>query len=148
MPLAAYFRNVGAVLFALLLIADHYLPTPPVVQKAAAYPPVIRIHSDRKAAEPVIFDTTQAVIAAPAPAPWDRNPPAPPAARTRRANIVDATGVREAFAQLPRADSHRAASPGKKRQPTRRYATRRPAEPQIVLAARQGQFAWFGFRNW
>jgi hypothetical protein len=67
MPLAAYFRNVGAVLLALLLIADFYLPASPVVQKAEVYRPVIRIFSERKGIEPVIFDTTQVVFAAVTP---------------------------------------------------------------------------------
>jgi hypothetical protein len=146
MPLAGYFRNVGAALFALLLIADFYLPAPPVAQKAAAHPPVIRIHADRKAAEPVIFDTAQVAIAAAAPAPWDSNPPAPPV-HAIPANHVDVSGVRDAFAW----DSRREASVEKKRQPVRRYAardTRRLAQPHIVLAARQPQFGWFGFRPW
>jgi hypothetical protein len=143
MPLAAYFCNVGAALFALLLIADYYLPTASVPQKAAANPPIIRIYSDRKAAEPVIFDTTQIVIATAAPSSWDRNPPAP-AARMISSNHIDVSGVRDAFA------SYREASV-EKRQSTRKYAARgarRYAQPQIVSAARQPQFSWFGFRRW
>ena len=143
MPLAAYFRNVGAALFALLLIADFYLPTRPLPQKVAANPPVIRIYSDRKAAQPINFDTTQIVIAAAAPAPWDRNPPAP-AARVTSNNHIDVSGVRDAFA------SYREASV-EKRQSTRKYAARgarRYAQRQMVLAARQPQFSWFGFRRW
>jgi len=138
MPLAAYFRNVGAVLLALLLIADFYLPASPVVQKAEVYRPVIRIYSERKGIEPVIFDTTQVVFAAVTPAPWDSNPPA-----VRKTDDVNASRVRDAFA------SHRAASAEKGRQPTRKYAARsarRHAQSQIVLAAPQGQFGWFGFR--
>jgi len=146
MPLAAYFRNVGGALLALLLVADFYLPTSPVAQRGAAYPPVIRIHTERKLPEPVVFDTTRVVLATATPAPWDSNPPAPPAARD------DAPGVRNAFALLPRTDSHRAASvEQKKRQLIRRYAargTRRYEPPQILLAARQRQFAWFGFGYW
>ena len=143
MPLAAYFCNVGAALFALLLIADFYLPTHPVPQQVAANSPVIRIYSDRKAAQPINFDTTQIVIAAAAPAPWDRNPPAP-AARVISNNHIDVSGVRDAFA------SYREASV-EKRQSTRKYAARgarRYAQPQIASAARQPQFSWFGFRRW
>ena len=43
MPLVAYFRNVGALLFALLLLADYFCPQLPVVQKAAVHPSIIRI---------------------------------------------------------------------------------------------------------
>jgi hypothetical protein len=57
MPLAAYFRNVGAALLALLLIANFYLPPSPVAQGAATYPPVIRIHSEQRLPAPIVFDT-------------------------------------------------------------------------------------------
>lgn len=141
MPLVAYFRNVGAALLALLVLADFYLPATPTVQGAAAYPPAIRIHSARKLPEPVVFDMTQVVFAAATPALWDRNPPAPPTVR------VETSGVRDAFALLPRTDSHRvAAVDQKKRQPTRKYAARRHANP--VQVARQGQIPWFGFSHW
>lgn len=150
MPLAAYFRNVGAALLALLLIADFYLPTSRVAQRAAAYPPVIRIQSEQKRPEPVVLDATQVVLAAATPAPWDSNPPAPPAARNLPTNRLSVSGVRDAFALLPQ--SHGAVSvERKKRQATRRYAARgamRHAAPPIFLAARQGQFPWFGFRTW
>jgi len=145
MPLAGYFRNVGAALFALLLIADFYLPAPAVDQRAASSSPAIRIHSERKWPVPVVFDTTQVAVAA-VPASWDRNPPAPPATQEM------STGVREAFALSPRVDPHPAARiEQRKPQLARRYAARsvkRYAQPQIVLAARQGQFGWFGFRYW
>lgn len=147
MPLLAYFRNVGAVLLALLLIAGFYLPTSPVAQRAAANPPVIYIHSERKLPALVIFDTTQAILATPAPAPWDTNPPAPPG--TRAAGPIDDAKLRDAFARLPPPESHRAASlEQRNRQPGRKYAGRRHAEQPIVLTARQGPVAWFGFRHW
>ena len=144
MPLAAYFRNVGAVLLALLLIADFYLPMPHDVQKVAAYRPVIRIYSERKGLEPEIFNTTQVAFAAVTPAPWDRNPPA---AREIPTNDVDASRVSNALALY----SHRAASVDRTRQPARKYAargTKRHAQSQIALAARPGQYGWFGFRYW
>jgi hypothetical protein len=144
MPLAAYLRNVGAALLALLLIADFYLSTPPIVQKAAAYPPVLRIHSDQKWPERINFDTTQVVVAAVAPSPWDVDAPAPPAANKIPTKRVDASGVRDALALLPRLSVQQ-----KKRQ--LKFAvrsTRTHAKSQILLPARQGQLAWFGFRTW
>src|SRR5262245_51096840 len=135
MPLVTFFCNVGAALLALLLIADFYLPTSPVVQKAAAYPPAIRIHTERKVPEPVVFDTTPVARAAATPAPWDSNPPPPPAASNTPADRADASVLRDAFAQLPRPGSQRAASAQhNKRQPTRKYAARgvrRHAPPQF-----------------
>lgn len=145
MLLLAYFRNVGAVLLALLLIADFYLATPPVTERAATHSPVIQVHSQRKLPEPVIFDTTQIVLAAVAPAQWDRNPSAPPAAREMPIDRVDTSGVRASFALAPRAESYRATSAERKKRYSAR-APRRNARHQIILAARQGQFGWFGFR--
>ena len=152
MPLAAYFRNVGAFLLALLLIADFYLPTPPVARNAEVYRPAIRIHSQPKVPAPVAFDTTQIALAAAPPASWDINPPVPPIAREMPLDDADGSGLRAAYAMFPRADSHRAAqAEQRKRQPVRKYAAkgmRRYATHQIVLAARPGQFGWFGSRYW
>ena len=59
MPLARYFYFVGGVLLALLFILDATLPTFPVVEeKAKANPPVIRIYSDRKWPERIVYDTS------------------------------------------------------------------------------------------
>ena len=61
MLLARYFLSVGGVLLALLFIADAVAPKVPAaatdsndlgIDKA-----VIRIHTDRKWPEPVVFDT-------------------------------------------------------------------------------------------
>lgn len=152
MPLAAYFRNVGAALLALLWIADFYLPKPPLAQGAAAYPPVIRIHSDRKWPEPVIFDTTKVATAAAAPSPWDKDPPAPPTAREIPSNRAGTSAARDALALMSSQDAHHMASvEQKKRQITAKHAargTRKYPRPQIVFAARQGHYAWLGFNYW
>jgi hypothetical protein len=143
MPLVAYFRNVGAVLFALLLIVDFYLPAPRAADRAPANSPDIHIRSQQKLPAPVVFDTTQVALAAVKAAPWDSNPPAPPVAREMSAT------ARNAFAQSERPDAQRTASvEQKKRQAARRYAARRHAQPQFVMASPQGQFGWFGFRSW
>ena len=72
MPIARYFAVVGSALAVLLLIADWCLPEPParfpdrpeVVERAA-----IRIRSDRKWPEKVVFDTSQPTIAPPVEEP-------------------------------------------------------------------------------
>ena len=65
LPLAQYFLRVGGVLFALLLALNAYLPKLPVADRAQANLSVIRIHSDRKWPERVVFDTRiQAIIPA------------------------------------------------------------------------------------
>jgi hypothetical protein len=152
MPLAAYFRNVGAVLLALLFVADFYLPTSPVVQRAAAYPPVIRIHTDRKWPERVVFDTTTAIVSA-KPFALDTNVAASPGAGDAPTIRADASRVRDAFAMLPQPDARHVQSVDQnKRQVKQKTAARstRKHARQIILAARQGQFAWFGFgfRTW
>ena len=83
MPLARYFLCVGGVLLALLFVVNAALPTLPVTDAdrtdTAVDKSIIRIHSDRKWPERVVFDTSlptivpaqtikaQAVVAAPPP---------------------------------------------------------------------------------
>jgi hypothetical protein len=152
MPLAAYFRNVGAALLVLLFVADFYLPTTPAAQRAAAYPPIIRIHSDRKWPERVVFDTTTAIVSA-KPVAWDTNVAASPRTGDVPTSQAEASRVRDAFAMLPQPDSRHAQSVDQnKRQVKQKTAARstRKHTRQIILAARQRQFAWFGFgfRTW
>jgi len=151
MPLAAYFRNVGAVLLALLFVAYFTLPAPQVVARTQVYPPMIRIHSDRKWPERLTFDTTM-VIASARPAEWDTEIAASPDAGEAPAIQPDAAGVREAFAMLPRPDLPHAKSVDHdkrylKQRPAAKSA-RRHARPQIILASRQRQFGWFDSRYW
>jgi hypothetical protein len=146
MPLAAYFRNVGAALLVLLFVANFALPAPPVVARTTVYPPVIRIHSDRKWPERVTFDTTMAIASA-RPAAGYAEIAASSGANDVPASPTDAVGVRAAFAMLPRADSPPAQSVDQdkrhlKQRPAVKTA-RKHARPQIVLVARQRQFGWF-----
>ena len=64
MPLARYFLFVGGLLLALLFVADACLPKMPVAEavNAGFDPATIRIHSDRKWPERVVFDTSHPVI--------------------------------------------------------------------------------------
>ena len=151
MPLAAYFRNVGAVLLALLFVAYFTLPAPQVVARTQVYPPMIRIHSDRKWPERLTFDTTM-VIASARPAEWDTEIAASPDSGEAPAIQPHTAGVREAFAMLPRADLPPAQSVDQdkrhlKQRPLVKIA-RKHARPQIVLVARQRQFGWFDTRYW
>src|SRR5215813_10239563 len=59
MPLARYFLWVGSVLLALLFIAGACLPKLPAANAMTdAPPPAIRIHSERKWPERIVFDTS------------------------------------------------------------------------------------------
>jgi len=157
MPLARYFCFVGGVLLALLFVSDAYLPKLPVVDSdyAGVDKSIIRIHSDRKWPERIVFDTSHptnvppqiASMAAGATAP---TPVAADAAKAR---------TREAFAQLaldpkqtglsaePKPERSAATKPGPKPQPKRKIAKRRAAPP-VVLVAQQPQFGFFANNTW
>jgi hypothetical protein len=155
MPVARYFLFVGAALLALLFVADAWLPKSPVtaVADAAVETPMIRIQSDRKWPERIVFDTsiptvspvqTAAVVPVRAPA-----------------GVADVSAkVREAFAQLPPSD----AKPSQQLQPAasktpapapaapqkRKVAKKRVAPPMVLVAQQQQQrpFGFFGNNTW
>ena len=58
MPLARYFLFVGGVLLTLVFILDAWLTELPVMERSYANSPVVRIHSERKWPERIVFDTT------------------------------------------------------------------------------------------
>jgi len=105
MPLLRYFMYVGGALLTLLLVSNVVLPQVPLpgtLTSGSDLPPV-RIHSDRKLPDKVVFDTSvpvrasvpaaqTVVAAAPAPVPFIVPPAAPEMSAKAR--------VREAFAQL------------------------------------------------
>ncbi|MGY3534495.1 hypothetical protein [Bradyrhizobium sp. USDA 4452] len=64
MPLLRYFLTVGVVLFALMFIADAYLPKPPATETSHADLPVIHIYSERKWPDRVVFNTNAPIIVA------------------------------------------------------------------------------------
>ena len=143
MPLARYFLWVGAVLLALLLVADLSLPELPVAKSADARLPAIRIQSVQKLPERVVYDTSIATII-----------PAPPANREANihaaATVADISAARQAFAQSQPSDAKQPQRSDPRKRDTRqrhhRYATRRAA-PSALLAARQ-PFGWFGTGFW
>jgi hypothetical protein len=107
MPLLRYFLYVGGALLSLILIANLVLPQEPLpatLTSATELPPV-RIQSDRKLPDRIVFDTSSTVATAPVPVLAPRKvaavvTPAPvPAAMT--AEMSAKARVREAFAQLP-----------------------------------------------
>ena len=65
MPLARYFLYAGGVLLTLLFILDAWFPRFPVAERANANLLVIRIHSDRKWPERIVFDTSLPTIVPP-----------------------------------------------------------------------------------
>jgi hypothetical protein len=148
MPLARYFIYVGGVLLALLFISDAFLPKLPVAESVSADLPVIRIHSDRKWPERVVFDTSLPTIV-PAQLAKTQSSIQVPATV---ADLPAKVRVREAFAQLRPADAAQAqASDAKKPEPKpsrkRKIAKRRVAPP-VMLVAQQPRFGFFDSNSW
>jgi hypothetical protein len=146
MPLARYFLYVGGVLLALLFVWDAYLPKLPVADRAPANLPVIRIHSDRKWPDRIVYDTSVPTIIPTRAADGEVSVHAP-------AIIAEATvGIREreAFAQLRSSDAKelKLSNPKIREPKLRRLHKKRPASPPQVLVARYPRFDWFGSRVW
>jgi len=148
MPVVRYFLFVGGVLLALLFVSDAYLPKLPAAESANANRPVIRIHTDRKWPERVVFDTSHPTIVA---APTVANAAAVPAPATV-AQAPANPRLRDAFAQLRPSDTRQLPppelkKPGPKPQRKRNVAARRAA-PHVMLLAQQPQFGLFGNNTW
>jgi hypothetical protein len=148
MPLVRYFFFVGGALLALLFVSDAYLPKPPDVARADADLPVIRIHSERKWPERVVFDTSRPTVG---PVQTANAGAGVPAAATV-ADLAAKARLRESFAQLQppaqtQAQAPVPAKPEPKLQPKHKVAKRRAAPP-VMLVAQQPQFGFFGNNTW
>jgi hypothetical protein len=151
MPVARYFLFVGGVLLALLLAIDALVPQQAVVASQAASSvdkTVVRIRSDQKPPERVVYDTSLPTIVPPrALTAETATPPAPAAAPA--SPLADANAkarVRETFAQYVPGEA-------KKPEPRKRKIVRsRPPmqtaqQPQMRFA-QQSHFGFFGGSNW
>lgn len=142
MPLVRYFFSIGGVLLALLFVVDAFLPKMPVPDRANSDTPVIRIHTDRKWPERVVFDTSLPTIV-PVTATKDANSPAP----AEVADVSAKTRV-DAFALLQSPEpKQREASGPKKPEPKlqRKYKiAKKRVAPPMMLVAQQPRFGFFG----
>ena len=145
MPLARYFFFVGGVLLTLVFILDAWLTELPVMERSYANSPVIRIRSERKWPERIVFDTTLRSIA---PAIVEDRVPGP-------ATVTDVARKereREAFALMQPSDAKRleSSAPGRRElKPQRqRKIVKRHVMPRSLFVARQQQFGWFGNTIW
>jgi hypothetical protein len=146
MPLARYFFFVGGVLLALLFISNAYLPESPAADSVAAVAdmPVIRIHSDRKWPERVVFDTNVPVVV-PAVAPTKTAEAAVPVPSTEGSAKVR---VRDSFAQLQPSESPRQLQPADLKKPEpkpqrKRRIAKAHVGPPAMLVAQQPRFGFF-----
>lgn len=136
MPLARYFSYVGGVLLALLFILDAYFPKTPADERASSDVPIIRIHSDRKWPERIVFETSVPTII---PALIAGGEPSilPP---ETGGDVAVKASEREAFAQMQPSDTKQA----KSRKPQRKSRIARRYVPPHFTSAPQWQFGWFG----
>ena len=145
MPVMRYFLFVGAALLALLFAVSAELPSPPVVKatNTAAHLPMIRIHSDRKWPERVVFDTS-AKPASVAPVQTASIAPTPPAPPQQGGDVSAKLRARDAVAQLTPADlKKREAKPARKRS-----VVRKRVSPPTMLVAQRPQFGFFANNIW
>ena len=142
MPLARYFSFVGGVLLALLFILDACFPKLPVITKAKANLPVIRIYSDRKWPERIVYDTRLPTIVPTSMASTEDIIEAPK-------GIVDASAgskERESFAMAPPQTSNikmRELTPRHQR----KIARKRTVAPPVATA-RHLHYGWVGGNFW
>ena len=141
MPVLRYFLFVGGVLLALLFGLDAFAPKEPVVSvTAAAAPmenPTLRIRSDHKWPERVVYDTSLPTIVPPK-IETAAVVPAPVAEMSAKAR------VRESFAQFRPADDPK---PEARPLPKRKVAKAK-ATPPIMRVAQQPHFGFFASNIW
>lgn len=154
MPLLRYFVFIGAALLVLLFVSDAVLPKQPLpsfLNVASSDQPVVRVHSERKWPERIVFDTSMPTVK---PAIMAEVQSAPQAA------VVPKARVREAFAQftppVSRADAKTEAridaatdvkpavakAAEARPQAKRKVARARPSRP-LMLVAQQPHFGLF-----
>jgi hypothetical protein len=141
-----YFLFVGGVLLALLFMVDALAPKSEVVNSASATTsaidlPVIRIRSDRKWPERVVFDTSAPVIAVAPAAPIEASVPVPVPATVAAMSPI--ARVRETFAQFVPPEPKKLVKklPPKNRVAKSRVAPIMVAQHQLLFAQHQR----FGF---
>ena len=142
MPLARYFFFVGGMLLALLLISNAVLPKLPMSEGTdlGTDKSFLRINSDRKWPERVVFDTNTLPIA-PVQTAAAEEVVTSPATGT----VADISAeVRDAFAQLEPSDQKK---PAPKLHQKRRIAKKHPGPP-TVLVAQQPRFGFFVSNIW
>jgi hypothetical protein len=149
MPIARYFLFVGGVLLALLLAIDALVPQQAVVASQAAPSidkTVVRIRSDQKLPERVVYDMTLPTIVPPPPTAQVVAPAVPAVA-----DIPAQARVRETFAQfVPEAKKPEPQVQQRKRKVAKTHPTypaRFAPAPQMRVA-QQSHYGFFGGPSW
>ena len=147
MPVARYFLFVGGILLALLFALDAFAPQQMVVAGNAApsiNKTVVRICSDQKLPERVVYDTSLPTIVPPAAATQIAAAPAAPAA-----DVGAQTQVRDTFAKFVPAEAKKfEKQPELQALRKRKIAKIRPALPMRVAQQPHFGFGFFGSNTW
>ena len=151
MPVARYFLFVGGALLALLLAINALVPEQAVVASQAGPSvdkTIVRIRSDQKLPERVVYDTSLPTIVPPTVTAQAVAPPAPAVAS---ADATAQARVRDTFAQFVPPEAKK---PEPQVQRKRKVAKSRPAPPMQygqqpqMRVAQQSQFGFFGGPRW
>lgn len=151
MPVARYFLFVGGILLAFLLAIDALFPQQAVVASQAAPSvdkTVVRIRSDQKPPERVVYDTSLPTIV---PPPVTVQASAPVAAPSPVAGVpLDASAqarVRDTFAQVVPSEAKKPEGQRKRKVARSRPVPMQGAQPQMRVA-QQSHYSLFGGSNW
>ena len=144
MPVTRYFLFVGGVLLALLFALDAFAPqqlavadnTAPSINKT-----VVRIRSDQKLPERVVFDTSLPTIVPPAAASQITAAPAASAA-----DVSAQAQVRDTVAQAEAKKLEKQPEPQAPRK--RKIAKIRPAQQMRIAQQPHFGFGFFGSNTW
>ena len=140
MPLARYFVVVGGVLLALLFLADASLPKFPTTERARANLPLIRIHSEWKWPQRIVYDTGQPTGISTSLAALEPDA----SVDATSADIAFGPKQHEAFAQLQPPDAERLPRVALESRPQKsppRHKFTRKGMPRFAMA-------WFGKSFW
>ena len=148
MPLARYFGVVGGVLLTLMFVLNAFLPKlPETAEVRAVDKSTIRIHSDRKWPERIVFDTSQPTLIPPQAAKsLEANVPT----QARVADMAGKARGRDSLAELQPTDQAQAQLSQPKKLENKVVRKRRIARraPPGILIAQQPQFGFFGNTIW
>jgi hypothetical protein len=151
MLVARYFMYVGGVLLALIFAIGELVPGETVVaDNSAPERPTVRIHSDQKLPERVVYDTSLPTIVPPTANVQLAAAPQPPAPAVAAASAQ--ARVRDTFAQFIPAEAKKPDS--KVERPKKRKIARMHANPPwgwgppMRVAQQQPRFGFFGAPSW
>lgn len=143
MPVLRYFLFVGAALLALLFVVGGELPPSSAVATTDTGSDLstIRIHSDRKWPERVVFDTSAPTIV-PAPTQTSSITPAG-ASPAQAADASTKVTARDAYAQVTPSDLKKPEA-----KPQKRRVAKRRVGPPAMLVAQRPQVGLFANNIW